>query len=564
MATSLFIPSLMESGALPHPDLKLKAPMKNVLFWSILALSVSVSVNAAAQTEKPLDSKITNVTVFLSKAQITRESAVRLDPGKSTLVFTGLAAQLDPQSIQVAGKGAFTILGTVHRANYLNELHRPKSLKILMDSVAYFRKQAGWENAQKEILLKEEQMLLSNQQIGGKNTNLTVTELKAMTEFFRSRLSDIANARMKGDEKLLNYQQHISRLEQQINAQNELFHRSTSEVVVTVESAAATQATLTLDYVVANAGWLPHYDLRAINTQTPIQLSYKANVFQATGEDWKNVHLKLSTANPNLNGQKPELTAWYLNLYELQEVAKTYRMRAVRGEAGAPAMMAKESADKEEDATTIADMVETIQTSLNTEFDIALPYTVPSSGQPTAVDIRNYTMNASYQYAVAPKLETDAFLMARATGWEEFSLLPGEANVFFEGTFVGKSYINPNELKDTLSVSLGRDKRIVVKRDKVKEFTSRKMIAGNERETLGYEISVRNSKAEAIQIVVEDQIPVSQHSQIEVLAIDLGAAAYNKETGKLTWRWTLQPGESRKVQFRFEVKHPKDKPITGL
>lgn len=564
MAASIFIPSLMESGQYPHPLPKMITPMKNILFWLILALAVSVSVNATGQSERTLDSKITNVTVFLAKAQITRETSFRLEPGKSTLVFTGLAAQLDPQSIQVAGKGAFTILGTVHRANFLNELQRPKSLKILMDSVDYLRKQVGWENAQKEILLKEEQMLLSNQQIGGKNTNLTVMELKAMTEFFRGRLSDIANARMKSDEKVLNYNQRIARLEQQITAQNELFHRSTSEVVVTVESPSATQASLTLDYVVANAGWLPHYDLRAINTQNPIQLSYKANVFQATGEDWKNVHLKLSTANPNLNGQKPELTAWYLNLDELQQVAKTYRMRATRGEAGAPAMMAKEALDQEADATTVAEMVETIQTSLNTEFDIALPYSVPSSGQPTAVDIRNYTMNASYQYAVAPKLETDAFLMARATGWEEFSLLPGEANVFFEGTFVGKSYINPNELKDTLSVSLGRDKRIVVKREKVKEFTSRKLIAGNERETFGYEISVRNSKAEPIQIVVEDQIPVSQHSQIEVLAIDLGGASYTKETGKLIWRWTLQPGDSRKVQFRFEVKHPKDKPISGL
>ena len=190
--------------------------MKNVLFCSVLALAVSASVNTVAQSERALDSKITNVTVFLSKAQITSESAIRLDPGKSTLVFTGLAAQLDPQSIQVAGKGAFTILGTVHRANFLNELQRPRSLKILMDSVAYFRKQTSWENAQKEILQKEEQMLLSNQQIGRKNTNLTVVELKAMTEFFRGRLSDIANARMKGDEKLLNYQHHISKLEQQI------------------------------------------------------------------------------------------------------------------------------------------------------------------------------------------------------------------------------------------------------------------------------------------------------------------------------------------------------------
>ena len=170
-----------------------------------------------------LDSKITNVTVFFGEGTNHAEISVRLEPGKSTLVFTGLAAQLDPQKYPVAGKGVFTILGTVHRANFLNELQRPKSLKVLMDSVDYLRKQVGWENAEEEILLKEEQMLLSNQQIGGKNTNLTVMELKAMTEFFRGRLSDdIANARMKVM-KVLNYNQRIARLEQQITTQNELF-----------------------------------------------------------------------------------------------------------------------------------------------------------------------------------------------------------------------------------------------------------------------------------------------------------------------------------------------------
>src|SRR5204862_4822112 len=130
-------------------------------------------------------------------------------------------------------------------------------------------------------------------------------------------------------------------------------------------------------------------------------------------------------------------------------------------------------------------------TSLNTEFDIALPYSVNSSNKPTLVDIRNYEMKADYQYSVAPKLDADAFLMARATGWEEFSLLPGEANVFFEGTFVGKSFIDPNNIKDTLSISLGRDKRIVVKREKLKDFSSRKLIGTNQKESYAYEISVR-------------------------------------------------------------------------
>jgi uncharacterized protein (TIGR02231 family) len=215
-------------------------------------------------------------------------------------------------------------------------------------------------------------------------------------------------------------------------------------------------------------------------------------------------------------------------------------------------------------AQTTGEYVTTIQTSLNTEFDISLPYTVSSANKPTLVDIRNYDLKADYNYSSAPKLDKDAFLLAKAAGWEELSLLPGEANIFFEGTFTGKSYIDPNNIKDTLTLSLGRDKRIVVKRDKLKELTSRKFIGANQKETYAWEISIRNTKTEAIKISLEDQIPVSQNTQIEVTAVDLAGAKYNKDTGKLSWELTMQPNETKKIVFKYEVKYPKDKQVNGL
>ena len=201
---------------------------------------------------------------------------------------------------------------------------------------------------------------------------------------------------------------------------------------------------------------------------------------------------------------------------------------------------------------------------MNTEFDISLPYSVASASKPTVVDIRNYEMKADYIYSVAPKLDVNAFLLARAIGWEEFSLLPGEANIFFEGTFVGKTFIDPNNIKDTLSVSLGRDKRIVVKREKLKDLTSRNFIGSTKKESYAYEISVRNTKAEAIKIVVEDQVPVSQNTQIEVTLQDAGGAKYIKQSGKLTWELDMKPNEARKMVYKFEVKYPKDKQLEGL
>ena len=538
--------------------------MKTIVLWSLL---IVISSTSFSQTDKPVDSKITNVTVFLNRAQVTREVKTRIEAGKTNIILNGLTSQLDQQSIQASGKGSFIILGISHNQNYLNEFNVPKKLQVLRDSLEINRRQLSLEQNQKDILGKEEQLIIGNQKIGGTQQNLTVAELKAMADFYRTRLTEIGVAKIKSDEKIKKINERIIRLNSQVNEQNELYSRNTSEIVINVSAESATSVDLDINYVVANAGWYPIYDLRAINTKSPVQLNYKANVYQNTGEQWNNVKLKLSTANPSLGGLKPELYAWYLNFYQPQIRVRGVSSIPARSKAAPEADMKLEEVVVESagpPAQSTSDFVNTVQTSLNTEFDIGLPYTVLSASKPTVVDVKNYEMKADFEYSVAPKLDQDAFLLARAIGWEEFNLLSGEANVFFEGTFVGKSYIDPNNIKDTLAVSLGRDKRIVVKREKLKDFTSRKLIGGNQRDSYAWEISVRNTKNEVVKITVEDQVPVSQNSQIEVTVSDVGGARYNKDTGKLIWNMTLQPNETKKVVFKYEVKYPKDKQVSGL
>lgn len=537
--------------------------MRKISVFIILTLG---SLLAFGQTEKLVDSKITDVTVFLNKAQVTREMKTRLDAGKMELVLSGLTSQLDPSSIQVSGNGNFTILGISHRQNYLTEFNVSAKLKALKDSLAGFQKQLSLEQSLKEILNKEEQMILTNQKIGGGNQNLTVAEIKAMADFFRTRLGEIINTRMKRDENIRVITEHIQRLQQQINSENELFSRNTSEVVISVSANNATSATFEVNYIVYNANWSPIYDLRAINTKSPIQLNYKANVSQRTGEDWNNVNLTLSTANPNQSGVMPQLNPWYLDFYN-PIVYKSERGRGALSKSSMPAAMSDKmelEMAEEAPALSLSEYVSTVQTSLNTEFKISLPYTVVSSAKPTTVDISKHEIKSDYAYSVVPKLDKDAFLLAKATGWEAYNLLPGEANIFFEGTYVGKTFIDPNSIRDTLSVSLGRDKRIVVIREELKDLTSKKLIGANQREEHSWQISIRNTKSEAIRITVEDQLPVTRNSQIEVTSLDNGGAKFNAVTGKLTWELVIQPNETKKVSYRYEVKYPKDKQISGL
>lgn len=526
----------------------------------VIFFALAAALSASGQTVTEVDSKISDVTVFLNRAQVVREVRAHIGAGKTNLVIGGLTSALDPQSIQVSGSGNAVILGIQHNQNYLDEGNKPPKLKHLEDSLEYYVTRLTKVQNDKAILEKEEKLMEANQKIGGTQQNLTVAELKAMADFFRARMSDIGAAKIDADEQIKDINEKITRLKKQIAEQRGLLSRNTSEIVVSVSAKASTQASLEVSYVVNDAGWYPVYDLRATDTKSPVMLNYKANVFQQTGESWENVKLTLSTANPAQGGQKPELYTWYLDFprpMPLQE-------KAVRIRGAAAPRVADTAQMAESDFESVANYVSTIQTSLNTEFEIALPYTIPSTPKPTVVDIASHEVPATYRYATTPKLDRDAFLLARVTGWEAFSLLPGEANVFFEGTFVGKTFVDPANVRDTLDVSLGRDKRIVVEREKVKDFTSRRTIGANRRDRYTWEISIRNTRNEPVKIMVEDHVPVSQNSQIEVAVDDTGGARYNTENGKLVWELALNPNETKKVRYSFEVKYPKDQVIPGL
>ncbi len=209
-------------------------------------------------------------------------------------------------------------------------------------------------------------------------------------------------------------------------------------------------------------------------------------------------------------------------------------------------------------AATITPIVATQQTrQTNVEFKIDIPYTIPTDGKQYAVDMQEYSAPAYYEYYCAPKLDNDAFLTARITDWEQYNLLAGEANLFFEGTFLGKSILDVDNTGDTLTLSLGRDKNITVTRTKGKDFSSKQLLGANRKETRSWEINVRNKKSQPINLVIEDQLPVATNKEIEVERLETSQAEINDETGKVSWRLTLPSAENKKLNLKYAVKYPK-------
>lgn len=612
-----------------------------------------------AQTKKNIDSKIEKVTVFLDGAQTQRTAKVPLTTGKQELVFTNISPSIDKQSIQVKAEGNVTVLSVIHQQNFLKEQQKQDEIKDIETQKETLTEKIALQRNILNVFKQEETMLVKNQQIGGANNGLKAVDLKEAADFQRNRLTEVYQKQMETDRAIKKMEIELARMNKQLAELNQKADISTSEIHVTVSTKETINSNFTITYLVKQAGWFPTYDIRVKDISSPINLQYKANVFQSSGEDWKDVKLFLSTGNPNENGTKPTINPWYLKyVYAYQPVTNTIQATnsggtvtgKITNEKGEPVPFASirvkgsatgVAADANGffsikmpagfsiltisavgmDATEInassgyanitmkassmnlAEVVVTgyganrdgwtevgdyspsrkelgysvtklkaadIERNRNvtttiayqpttTVYEIKEPYTILNDGKTYMADIDGYEVTAQYEYYAAPKIESDAFLTAKIVDWQELNLLPGEANLFFEGTFLGKSLLDVTNAGDTLNLSLGKDKGVAVKRTLLKDYSSKRFIGSNKTDIRQYEIVVRNNKQQAISIIIEDQFPVSTQKEIEVQDRKYEGAKLDDDSQKITWVMNIESRKENKVGFKYEVKYPKDK-----
>jgi uncharacterized protein (TIGR02231 family) len=297
-------------------------------------------------------------------------------------------------------------------------------------------------------------------------------------------------------------------------------------------------------------------------------------VFQNSGEDWDNVKLVISTGNPRQNGTIPTLYTWYLQYRHITNQKKSLAYQNAPSRGGNEGFM-NDDVEYKTPAPSIAgvslktlsqnsaDFTTVNVAQTNTQFEISIPYTIPSSGKQIQVKVQKFKLNANFRYYCAPKLDNSVFLEAQVTGWEDLNLISGNMNVFFEGTFVGNSYLDAQNLDDTLSVSLGRDENINIKREKIKDKNSTSLIGGTKKETTTWEISIKNTKNQEIKLVIEDQIPLSNQKEIEVEVNELSGASKDETTGTIKWELKIPAKQSQKVKFGYTIKYPKEFVITN-
>jgi len=534
---------------------KIRKTMINKIVVSICIFGLELST-AFAQNDLKTNANITHVTVFRSQAQITRLASIDANEGLYNVIFDKLSPYINMNSVEVKADQAITILSVMNRNQYLNKEEKPESIRLMEDSLESLNASLADFKADKETIVFQKELMLANKNVGSNQTGVKTDELEDLMALYHKKLNEFKTDWFRLTKLENKYTEIKQKLEQQLAEYNNGQLQLTNEIVVSIKANRELQnAKIELSYLVSNVGWQPFYDIRVKDTKSPVNILCKAKITQATGEDWKNVMLKLTTANPAEGGNKPELQTNWLRFYEpVIGITRRY-------DAAAAPQMQRLKMEQDVVAESVG-MASVAETAINTEFNVNTPYSIPSDNAPHSVDLNVLSLPSEYIYQAVPKLEKDVFVTARVAANNLVNNLQGEANVYFDGTFTGNTYIN-STAEDTLTLSLGRDKLIQIERKKLKEFSSKSFFGSTKTESNTWEVIIRNTRKESIKILLEDQVPVSTDKEIEVKITDAGNANVEDASGKLKWIFNVAPEQSQTAKFSFEVKYPKDKKISG-
>ncbi|WP_289663732.1 DUF4139 domain-containing protein [Flavobacterium panacagri] len=518
--------------------------------------------------QKPVftTAKVKAATVYFNAAEILETANVVLPIGTSEIVIKNVAVNLNESSIQIGAPTNVTVLSVQFTNNYISEYETDSQsplLKRVRDSITLVQKEIQKVNNAINSETKTIQLLDKNQQISGANSGLNVAELMKMVEYYKNKQLEISNNINNLTEKKQKLDQTLQKLNNKLEINTDKEEQTSSgKLIVQVMNNQTGNVPLEISYLTNNASWSPFYDLRAESVNAPINMMYKAQVVQNTGIEWKKVKLTLSSGYPNQNNQAPILSSWFLR----NNVNYGYNQRAVMNQLQSVGAMKakKESSDLNYSAepimaeSTISDYTTVAENQLNISFDIDIPYDILSNGKIHSVSLKEIKLPATYKYYAVPKVENDAFLLAEIADYSKYNLLRGEANIIFEGMYVGKTFIEPNQTSDTLNLSMGRDKKVSIKREKVADKSGTKFLSARKEQTFTFDLTVRNNKKEAVELILKDQYPLSTNKEIEVELLQSDGAKVNSETGILTWQLQLKPNETKKFRISYRVKYPKD------
>ncbi len=564
------------------------------LVYYFAQANAQAAVAPASDTVRT-DATISNATVYFGYgAELTHNSKAKVDASTRIIVINQLSTKIDVNSLQISVPEDVALLSQRYSVYYpvVPPIAKTREVERLEDSITLVTREIGRIDnlivIDQEILTKTGLLIETTINTSG-NKTVTSEEVLKLLEYYNNKIEKSKTNIYNHKQNIVAQNIRIAEIRKKIaaiTAVAPIKQKPYGQVILQVMCKRSGEIPVDLSYYTTHAGWTAVYDVRVNSKTNKVKMVYKASLTQTSGIDWKKAKLTLSTGTPNFGVAAPVLTPWYLQLY-VPGIYTDLQRRAAAGNAQRNMIQSykedknlaeevvttatgygikKKAADDADgiDPSTLQQYTTLNEGQLNTNYEIDLPYDITSDGQLHSVTIKDQEIKCTLKNYAVPRIDKDAYLLAEVADWQNLDLLPGDANIIMDDTYIGKSIIDPNTTADTLNLSLGRDKRVAVKRSLIKELSSIKTSGKESKQTFTYEILVKNNKISDVNLLLKDQYPLSNIKEVTVTLEDGSEAMVNAETGVLTWKLDLKPGESKKVRFSYVVRYPKDQKIVNL
>jgi uncharacterized protein (TIGR02231 family) len=556
------------------------------LFPVTLLMFICPERTVFSQTAKP-ESSITAVTVFLDRALVTRTISKKLSKGERILIFDNLPEAIDQNSIQANGEGNAVLKDVKFKKEFFQSITDvdkkvlAEKLSALADSIIDATDVIA--NANKEQKLDEsllEKILAKSS--GSAGTDKVVPEpdpdkLIKMVNYYRSRLDFLTKQMRFTERKIRTFNDETNVIQAKMNSLGSNLEKSKNFVEVLIDVKDETDVTVNLSYMVHGPSWYPVYDLRVFTDNKKMNITYQAMIQQNTTEDWSKVKLKLSTARANLSGQQPSLSPWYLSLYDnsMQRDADDMKLKKSEMTQMYNSIAAPTARAAEERKEVLAEKIQMNEATVEQGATSAV-FVVPgksiinSDNQQHKVNIMMTEFDAVFRYSTVPKLLPNVFLKAKVTNTSDFPLLAGNTNVFLNNNFVSTSQLGLVSSGQEFWTFLGVDDGFEVKYKTIKQYQKDEGLINKKNKYIyDYIIEITSNKKTEEEIVIWDQIPMSNSADIKVTLLEPTIDPQKEQVkiddySYLEWYYKIKPAEKLKIPFKFTVEGPKNKTITGL
>ncbi len=536
---------------------------------------------------------IVAVTVYTDRAQVTRRGNVSLAAGVQELTVSGLPTNIDSNSLRANGKGtaAVTIMGVESKVRYFTDPPRQdvreleEQLQSLQDEATELADLGAVLDKRLEVVSQMGDEAAKRYPRSLAQGKVLIEAAQQVLDFLSTQLQQVKQDKLKLEQQRRENQKQQQVVQQQLNQLRSPQQRQDNFVSVPVEVANAGDFALELTYVVYGASWTPLYDLR-ITSQAPaapnqppttdgkLTLGYLASLSQSTGENWAGVNLTLSTAQPSMGTLPPKLEPIYLDIYSPPI------MRPMMAAAAAPAPLARarKQAFAADDEAGYADMMpaepmqeaQQQQAEVNTSgasvtFGLPRPMDVPSDGQPHRTMITSQDYNCRLDYSSVPRRAARGYLRATITNHSPLTLLPGAANIFRDGEYIGNTNLESVAPQQEFKLFLGPDEQVRTERELTGREVDKTFIGNTRRNSYAYVIKLENLKSYPVRLTVQDQIPVSRSEQIKVKLNNVDPRPVEVDNlGIIRWELTLPPSSKMQLRYDYTVESPRDQRVTGL